>query len=159
MNRKWVLFLASGAGFGYSPIASGTVGSLWGVLLVWLVFSHIPLAGQVVCAVLLSLAAVPICDAAEKWYGRKDDGRIVADEYMTFPICVLGIWPAIQAPGGWKVLAAAFVVCRIMDIVKPFPARRLQDLHGGLGIVIDDVIASLYALVVNHLLVIYVFGA
>ncbi len=92
------------------------------------------------------LAAIPICGQAEKYFGRKDDCRIVADEYLTFPLCVLWL-PWVEHP--W-LLAVAFVVNRVFDVTKPPPARQAQKLGGGLGVVIDDVISSLYALAVNH---------
>ena len=145
--KKLCTIIATGFGLGYSPVASGTVGSLWGVLIVWgVAVSGMHWGWQIALCVVLSLLCLPVCDVAEKVLGKKDDGRIVADEYLTFPICMIGLpW--------WKdhlwLLPVGFVVCRLMDIVKPFPAHRLQDLHGGLGITIDDVIASLYALAIN----------
>ena len=119
---------------------------MWGVLIVW----GIAALGmrwwwQVALCVALSLLCIPVCDVAEKVFGKKDDGRIVADEYLTFPICMIGL-PWMQHL--W-LLPVGFVVCRLMDIVKPFPAHRLQRLRGGLGITIDDVFASLYALAIN----------
>lgn len=142
--RLPVLILATGFGLGLSPVASGTVGSLLGVLLALGLYRLPGLGWQVGAAVLLALAAVPLCEYAERFLGRKDDGRIVADEYLTFPICILGL-----PPEPW-LLACAFVVNRVFDIAKPPPANRLQACHGGFGIVVDDVIACLYALAVNH---------
>jgi phosphatidylglycerophosphatase A len=101
---------------------------------------------QIVTSAVLALLAIPLCGVAEDYFERKDDGRIVADEFMTFPICVLGL-PWVEHP--W-LLGMAFVTNRIMDIVKPPPARQAQALHGGLGIVLDDVFSSLYALGLNH---------
>jgi phosphatidylglycerophosphatase A len=110
--------------------------------------SSLALAWQIALAVVLALIAVPICGVAEEYSARKDDGRIVADEYLTFPLCVLGLpWPAHP----W-LLAVAFVTNRLLDIVKPPPARQAQALHGGLGIVLDDTVSSLYALALNHII-------
>jgi len=92
---------------------------------------------------VLALAAIPICSAGEKHFGTKDPHPVVADEYLTFPLCVIGL-----PPEPW-IFAVAFVTNRIMDILKPFPARQLQRLPGGLGITIDDVFSSLYSLAVN----------
>lgn len=151
---RFTLLVATWFGLGYAPIASGTFGALPGALLAYAV-AYVSLhsglaplwqvAWQVVFALVLSGLAIPVCDAAERLLGKKDDGRIVADETLTFPVCTLGL-PLVAAP--W-MLAVAFVVNRVCDIVKPPPARRLQDLHGGLGIVIDDFIACLYALAIN----------
>jgi phosphatidylglycerophosphatase A len=102
---------------------------------------------QAVDSALLALLAVPLCDIAEKAFARKDDGRIVADEYLTFPICMIGL-PFAAHP--W-LLALGFLTHRACDIVKPPPARQIQALPGGAGIVMDDIISSLYALALNHL--------
>ena len=137
------VFLATGFGLGRSPIASGTVGTLPGLLIVAAVWP-MGLAWQLAAALVLPLLAVPLCDIAERHFGKKDDGRIVADEYLTFPIAMVGL------PLAPWVVAMAFASSRCFDIVKPPPARALQRLHGGVGIVIDDVLASLYSLAFNQ---------
>jgi len=144
--QQAVVFVATGFGLGLAtPVAPGTVGSLPGLLLaLWT--SQQSLALQLCACLCATLLAVPICDTAERVLKKKDDGRICADEWMLFPICTIGI-PLVQ--NLW-MLPVCFVVARLCDIVKPPPARRLQDLHGGIGIVIDDAIASLYALALNH---------
>ncbi len=143
------LVLATGFGLGYSPIASGTTGSLPGVALAWILWSLIPSPiHQIFLALFLVLAAVPICSYAESFYHMKDDRRIVADEYLTFPVCVIGL-PIIEHP---LLLAVAFVTCRGFDILKPWPAYQSQRLPRGWGIVADDVFASLYSLAINHVI-------
>lgn len=153
--NRFTLLVATSFGLGYAPVASGTFGAIPGALLAYgaavvALHSHAALVwqvlGQAVFALALSGLAIPICDVAEKMLGVKDDGRIVADETWTFPVCTIGL-PLVAAP--W-MLAVAFVVNRACDVIKPPPARRLQDLHGGFGIVIDDFIACLYALAINH---------
>lgn len=143
--QRMILWLATGFGLGYSPVASGTVGSLWGILLAWFLI-RFPLPVQIAAATALAVAAIPICDQAENVLGEKDDGRIVADEYLTFPICMLGL-PFVEHP--WLLLAG-FCTMRFFDIIKPSPAREMQHLRGGLGIVLDDVVAALYSLLLNH---------
>lgn len=141
---------ATGLGLGLSPFASGTVGSLWGVLIVILAWPVLPHWGaQAIFAAALAALAVPICGAGERWFETKDDGRIVADEFLTFPICMIGLPAGLDA---YWVLVLAFVTCRMFDILKPPPANGLQKLRGGLGIVADDFFASLYSLAVNHAL-------
>ena len=137
--------LATGCGFGYSPIASGTVGSLWGIPIVYAMQFLPGLTWQIIVAAVLSLVAIPICDAAEPYFNKKDPGFIVADEYLTFPICMLGL------PFEPWVIVMCFCSCRFFDILKPPPARGLERLKGGLGITIDDIIASVYSLGANHL--------
>lgn len=150
--KRIIVLIASGFGLGLSPVASGTVGSLPGILIAAAI-AGLGWPVQAGICFLLTLIAVPISDIAEKEYGKKDDGRIVVDEYLTFPICLIGL-PWLQDL--W-ILPVAFVVARLMDIIKPFPARLFQDrLKGGLGVVADDFVASLYALGVNHALVYFV---
>ena len=143
--KKFFVWMASGFGLGFSPVASGTTGSLPGVALAWYINSHLPWALQVPLALALTALAVPICDVAEKHYGKKDDGRIVADEWMLFPLCVIGL------PADPLMFLVAFVMARLFDILKLWPAHGLQRIKGGLGIVIDDFFAMLYALAANHL--------
>jgi phosphatidylglycerophosphatase A len=160
--KKIAVLLANGFGLGLSPFASGTVGTLLALPIVWAFcrLLEVPASGiwslagilespsslvyQALIAIVLSVAAIPICSVAEKHYGTKDDGRIVADEYLTFPICMIGL-PWIP----W-VLLTAFLSCRFFDIVKPPPCNGLQSIGGGTGIVIDDVFASFYSLIFNH---------
>lgn len=144
-GQKLVVFIATGFGLGLSPVASGTAGTLLGVVILFAMGS-LNLYWQMAVSVVLILIAIPLCGAAEDFYGKTDDGRIVADEYMTFPICMLGLpWAAHP----W-ILVVGFVMNRIMDILKPPPAYQAQNLVGGIGIVMDDVISSLYALAINH---------
>ena len=147
MLRFLSLALATGFGLGFSPFASGTVGTLLGVLIVAAMgFLNVGIVLHIVIAVLLPIIAIPICGDAEKFFGKKDDGRIVADEYMTFPLCVIGM-PYFTQP--W-LLIWAFLFHRFFDIWKPPPARQLQKLTGGLGVVIDDVASSIYALIATQ---------
>ncbi len=151
MKNIWVI-LATGFGLGLSPVASGTFGALLGVPLAYILFS--PLEGrwliQLVLALLLVAIAIPVCDKAEKALGgKKDDGRIVADEYLTVPLTLVGL------PLNPATMITAFLTHRILDIIKPPPARGLQRLPGGWGITIDDAISSAYALALNWLLYLY----
>ena len=146
--KRLAVWVATGFGLGWSPVASGTAGTLLGVALVWLL-PWTKWQAQLALSAGLILVAIPACSVAEREFGVKDDSRIVADEYTTFPLCLVGL------PWGFHpwLLLTAFVVHRVLDIVKPFPAYRLQRLRGGAGIVADDVASSLYALGANHLLV------
>ncbi len=143
--QKLTFWMAIGFGLGLAPVASGTFGALLGLPLVYVINTYAPsVAVQAVIGLVLSLLAIPVCTAAERVYKTKDDGRIVADEWMTFPVCMIGL------PLSPLMLAIAFVTSRICDIIKPAPARGLQRLKSGLGIVIDDVIANVYCLAINH---------
>lgn len=152
--RRLALFLATGCGIGIvSPFAPGTFGSLPGVALAYAV-AMLPLALQIPACLVLTLMAIPICDSAEKTLGLVDDGRITADEWMLYPIALIGI-PIHDLP--WWSMLFFFCVIRIIDIIKPPPARGLQAIPGGRGIVIDDFFANLYSLAVNWALYLVLF--
>ena len=131
MNKVWrkiAVWLATGFGLGLSPVASGTVGTLPGVAVAFMMARMgWPWPLQACAALVMTLLAIPVCGVAEKLFGTKDDGRIVADESLTFPICLLGL-PWLQHL--W-LLPVAFVSARVLDVVKPFPARQSQRVRGG----------------------------
>ena len=148
MKDKFMLFLATGCGIGlFVPFAPGTFGSLPGVALAYAI-ALLPVWAQIPACLALTLLAIPVCGRAEAILGIRDDGRISADEWMLFPIAVVGL-PLLSLP--WWAMAVFFGVVRLIDIIKPPPAKRLQSLPGGRGIVVDDLIANLYALAVNWL--------
>ena len=145
-GERLCLFVASGFGLGLlAPFAPGTFGSAAGVALAYAT-TRLPVPAQAAACLALAALAVPLCTAAERILGVKDDGRIAADEWMLYPVAVVGI-PLAELP--WWAMAVFFCVVRLVDIVKPPPARQLQELRGGLGIVADDLVANLYSLAVN----------
>ena len=146
MKRKLTLFAASGFGLGLAvPFAPGTFGSLPGLALAFAT-TALPVSVQIPLCTALTLLAVPICGAAEEYLGIKDDGRIAADEWMLFPLAVIGL-PLQSLP--WWEIALFFLAVRTIDIVKPWPCRSLQSIPGGRGIVVDDFVANLYSLAIN----------
>ena len=131
--------LAFGFGTGLSPIAPGTVGSLPGVLLAWATLDF-PFLIRVMLALGLFLTGIRICGVSSRRLGVHDHGGIVWDE-----IC--GMYATLLAAptlvSGWVL---AFLLFRALDIVKPWPIRDLDHrLGGGLGIMLDDLLAALYA--------------
>ena len=145
MNEKLITFLATGFGSGLVPFAPGTAGTLIGVLIC-LIFMPLPWIGRLVAVLALLAFSFYVADRAENIYKKKDDQRIVIDEIIGFQITMLPV--AINLPG----ICAGFVLFRIFDILKPFPIRNLQRLPGGWGIVVDDVVAGIYAAIVLWLL-------
>jgi phosphatidylglycerophosphatase A len=123
----------------------GTVGTLVGLPMAWGLMQISDVGVQSAICVALTLLAIPICEVAEKMIGGKDPGCIVADEYLTLPITVIGL----SSP--WALLSG-FLLHRVFDITKPPPIRQLQHIHGGFGIVVDDFLAALIALGLNHLI-------
>ena len=151
--RRLCVFVASGFGIGLVvPFAPGTFGSLPGVALAYMT-TRLPLYAQIAACTALALLAIPICGVAERALGIKDDGRISADEWMLFPMALIGI-PLASLP--WWSMVVFFCIVRFVDIIKPWPCRALQAIRGGLGIVIDDFFANLYSLGLNWLVVVFV---
>ena len=143
--KNFIKWVAVGFGTGWSPIMPGTVGTLVGLPLAWGVMQVSEVGVQIVICLALTLLSIPICEVAERMIGGKDPGCIVADEYLTLPITIIGL----TSP--WAMLSG-FVLHRIFDITKPPPIKQLQHIHGGFGITIDDFLAALIALGLNHLL-------
>ena len=132
--------LATVGGVGWAPIAPGTVASALTAVVLWLVpFSR---AGLVVFFVAAAVIGTWAAQHAERALGGKDPGAIVIDEVagMTLAVLLLPLTPA--------VLTLAFLLFRLFDIVKPAPARQAQALPGGVGVMVDDLVAGLYALVI-----------
>ena len=139
---KWI---AIGFGTGLSPVMPGTVGTLVGLPIAWWVMTVPGMGTQIIICAVLSVLSIPICEVAEKVIGGKDPGCIVADEYLTLPITVIGL------TNPWALLSG-FILHRVFDITKPPPIKQLQHIHGGFGITIDDFLAALIALGLNHLI-------
>lgn len=137
---------------GYIPFAPGTFGSVAGLLL-WAVLPASPLVQGAAIVALFVLGSWS-GSAAERHFGRTDPGQVVIDEVMGMLITLF-----MNPVGAWGVLGA-FLLFRIADIIKPFPANRLERLSGGVGVMADDAMAAVYAnlalrliLVIGHRLV------
>ena len=127
---------------GCSPVAPGTAGTLGGVLIAWLLSrtEHFALWTLLACAVVYAITQ-PLGRWAEAYAGRKDPGIFVADEVVGYLLTVLWVrGPSLLA------LVVAFFVFRFFDILKPPPARRMERIPGGHGILLDDVVAGLWGL-------------
>jgi len=136
-----ILFIAQGAWSGKSPFAPGTAGTVVGVLLYLLVKGLGP-AGYLAITAAVTVIGIWTAGRAEVLLNRKDAPSIVIDEIAGYLISMFLV------PSGWGFVVAAFFIFRVLDIIKPFPLYRLQDLHGGLGVMIDDVGAGIYTNIV-----------
>ena len=130
--------VATGLGSGYSPIAPGTAGSLVGLLLFW-PLRNLPPAVQVAAVVVCFLLGTAAATSVARRVGIEDPGIVVVDE-------VVGMWTSLLfLPFTPFTAALGFVLFRVMDVWKPYPARQLEDLPGGWGIMADDLMAGVYA--------------
>ncbi len=154
MRKKVVDFLASGFYSGYSPWASGTAGSAVAVVLATLLYAAIPEAagtqGSLIAAVLWTAVAIVVTNLALElalYSNRAHDPRqIVIDEIAGYFVTVVAL------PKDPLTLVVAFLAFRIFDVWKPFPIRRVEKLPRGYGIVLDDVLAGVYAGVAVHIM-------
>jgi phosphatidylglycerophosphatase A len=144
-------------GLGHMPIASGTWGSLpaagiaLGLAIV--IGPHWTIDGVLVLTGLLfSIACVRFGDSAEEEFGRKDPGQVVADEMAGQCVALLLLpWREDALLYNAALAATGFLAFRFFDILKPPPANGLQRIPGGWGILIDDLVAGVYALIVTQL--------
>jgi phosphatidylglycerophosphatase A len=143
--EKLIKTAATGLGMGYFPVAPGTAGTLLGIPL-FLALS--PLPPPIFLAVLLGCTwgACWIAGRAERIFGEKDSQKIVLDEIIGFQ-WTMGLLSPTPAH-----LAAGFLLFRLLDITKPFPAGLCQRrVPGGYGVVLDDVVAGIYGNLLLHL--------
>ena len=156
---RFALFIATACGIGYIPIAPGSWGSLVGVILycargsritrgadsVWIRLGVTSLPVNIIIAIavcfLLAVAGVWASNRVEKFSPTKDPQYVVIDEvsgqFLTYVL--------VLAPLNWKYLLLGFILFRVFDIWKPFPARQAESLPGGWGIMADDWVAGIYA--------------
>jgi phosphatidylglycerophosphatase A len=144
--KQFILFWATGFGVGYSPIAPGTLGTLIAIP-VYYFLSEIPSPIYEITLIAFFFLSVWISGNAETFFRKKDDQRIVIDEIVGFLITMLWI---SKTP---RFILIGFFLFRFFDILKPFPIRRVdKTLKGGFGVVLDDVIAGVYANIILHLI-------
>lgn len=133
-----VMWIATGGCSGYSPVVPGTAGSLVGLLL-YLPLTTSPILVRFVAVVALFFIGVFASSRVEEIWRIKDPHAVVIDE-------IVGMWIALLfVPPDFTYFMVAFVLFRLFDIIKPFPARQAELLKGGWGIMLDDVVAGIYA--------------
>ena len=145
-------WLAMGLGSGLAPKAPGTFGSLAGLIL-WVPLSALPLTLYATLVVCAGVLGIYICDRVSSDMKVHDHSAIVWDEFV-------GLWIGLFAlPLNWTTAVLGFAFFRLFDIWKPWPIGQLdRNMKGGLGIMLDDVLAGAYTLIVMHLLQSFVLG-
>ena len=129
--------IATSLGVGYVPFAPGTFGSMAGLAL-WAVLPSSPLAAMSAIAVVFVVGAWS-AGVTERHLGSTDPGPVVIDEVLGMLVTLFLV------PVGWTGAVIGFLLFRLFDVIKPFPADRLERLHGGVGVMADDAMAAVYA--------------
>ncbi|HED38820.1 MAG TPA: phosphatidylglycerophosphatase A [Chromatiales bacterium] len=158
INRRLLLsdlkdpvnFVALGFGAGLSKYAPGTVGTLVAVPL-YLLLEPLSLLAYVVISVALTLVGIWLCDRSARTLGVHDHPGIVWDEIAGYLLTM------IAAPSGWQWVVLGFILFRLFDIWKPWPIKAIdRKVDGGLGIMLDDVVAALFAWLVLYVIALFV---
>jgi len=170
--KDYLALALATCGVGYLPLAPGTWGSLLGVgvylAIQWFAWQHVERSGLSIFELLPLILAVELvmigaiviggiwaASRTEGLTGRKDPGKIVIDEVAGQMIALLPIIPGRNL--NWISIFIAFVLFRLFDIVKPYPARHLERLKAGLGVMGDDVVAGAYAAIGTAVLIAALF--
>jgi phosphatidylglycerophosphatase A len=161
--KDYLALAIATCGVGFIPIAPGTFGSVVGIG-VWAIFRggvlailwpfagrnnlsllHITsglIVAELVAVILITLAGIWAASRVERMHGAKDPQKVVVDEVAGQFIALIAVPLHVHT---WWSIILAFLLFRFFDIVKPYPARKFEDLHGGLGIMADDLVAGVYA--------------
>jgi phosphatidylglycerophosphatase A len=145
--RRLGLFLATCGYAGHVPVAPGTAGSLVGVGVFYALRALAGPAGEAAAIVVIFAVGVWASNVAERHWQRTDPGPVVIDEVVgtlitlfLLPVTGLGVF-------------IGFLLFRVLDVVKPWPAARFESLHGGLGVMADDAMAGIYGHLVMRVLI------
>lgn len=148
MTRAAV-FIATVGYIGYAPVAPGTFGSAAGLALFFLLrATGLPWIEPVAIVAIFAIGAWA-GNVAERFFGGIDPGPVVIDEVLGMLVTMMFV------PVSWAGAVFAFLVFRVLDVVKPWPARQMEALHGGIGVMADDAMAAIYGNLIMWLAVWY----
>ncbi len=147
--NKWykyaVLFFASGSFVGYIPFVSGTLGSLLGLILYVVLHNYLTTLWLIIISIIFFFMGVYASHKAEQILNEQDSSKIVIDEIVGMIVTMLFLRPNLTN------LAAGFITFRAFDIIKPPPISYVdKNIHGGFGVMFDDLIAGVFANIVIH---------
>jgi phosphatidylglycerophosphatase A len=144
--RRFIILAASWFGTGFSPVASGTVGTVAAIPL-YLLLARLPLSLYLVTLVTFCLWSCWVSGRAEEIFQEKDSGKIVIDEVAGYLVTMTAV------PLSWQGIVLGFLLFRFFDITKIPPARYFdRQMKNGYGVVLDDVVAGVYSCIALHLL-------
>ena len=141
----FVKLIVTGLGCGYIPVISGTTGSLFGLLIFYLVKDNFLF--YLTLSILILILGFIFVPRAEKIFAKKDDRKVVIDEIFGILLSFWGL-----AVKDLKFIITGFSIFRLLDITKPPPARRLEKLPGAGGVMLDDLVAALYTNLILRLI-------
>jgi phosphatidylglycerophosphatase A len=148
--KKPVCFLGLGFGSGLASKAPGTFGTL-AAIPIYCLMQDLSLLNYLVVTLVAFIAGIWICQLSANWLGKEDPSAVVWDEIVGYMVTMTA------APAGWQWMVVGFVLFRIFDILKPWPISYLdRNIHGGLGIMIDDVIAGIFSLAILQACYLYI---
>jgi phosphatidylglycerophosphatase A len=137
--KHLAVFIATSGYVGYVPLAPGTAGSAAGVVLYGVLRVYAPAWSELVAILVLLAVGTWAATVAEGHFARKDPGPVVVDEVMGMLVTLA--WLPLNATGA----VVGFLLFRVFDVTKPWPAGRLESLPRGVGVMADDVVAGIYA--------------
>ncbi|HJV34389.1 phosphatidylglycerophosphatase A [Geomonas sp.] len=144
--RRFAFVATTWFGTGLAPVASGTVGTV-GAIPFYLALSRLPLPLYLLTTVAFTLFACWVSCFGEELYGEHDSGKIVIDEVAGFLVTMTAV--AVS----WQSVLVGFFMFRLFDVTKPQPARWFdRHLKNGYGVVLDDIVAGVYACIATHLI-------
>ena len=140
--EKPLYFIAFGFGVGIIPFAPGTFGTLFAVFL-YSLLPTLSFSSHLIITVIITMLSIFICDKVSREIELHDHPGMCLDEFPGFFVSML------FAPAGWVGLISAFLLFRFFDIIKPWPINWIdKNVHGGFGMVLDDVLAGVYVSVI-----------
>ena len=153
LPTQWILNAATLGRIGFLGKMPGTNGSFVGLLWYTLFFHNLSPFVYFCMCLLSTYFACEICTQGEIILQKKDPGCIILDEMIAMPFCFIGLQKAMAIFPVWWFMLFGFILFRILDIFKPFGIKRIQKLPGGLGVVMDDIVAALIVCICLHIIV------
>jgi len=149
-KKAVIIIISTWFGCGFFPLAPGTFASIASIPLLFLLRNWSPWMRIIVLISIICLS-IAVSEYAEKIFGEKDPKQIVIDEVAGMLVC------CVFMPFKWRYIAIGFILFRLLDILKPFPINMVESLRGGLGIVIDDLLAGAISYALMFVLVFFLW--
>lgn len=151
LPTELVVNIATLGRLGFIGHAPGTLGSFLGLVWYTVVFHQADLISYFFLIVFSILFAIAFCGEAEIRLRKSDPGEVILDEFVAIPLCFIGLSTRMQIYPVWLIILLGFLLFRFFDIVKPLGIKKLQDYHGGVGVVADDLAAAVATCITLHI--------